>query len=111
MVSKLEATLDSKLERVALEPDAVLHPSGLECLVIGARQHGLHLTAPQLILDNLLGGDEVSSSDLIKCAAKVRNGPNCRQINANCVCTKRCPSSISSGICSRSVASASSASL
>ena len=70
MVSKLEATLDSKLERVALEPDAVLNPSGLECLVIVARQHGLHLTAPQLILDNLLGGDEVSSSDLIKCAAK-----------------------------------------
>ena len=70
MVSKLEATLDSKLERVALEPDAVLNPSGLECLVIVARQHGLHLTAPQLIQDNLLGGDEVSSSDLIKCAAK-----------------------------------------
>ena len=70
MVSKLESTLASKLDQVALEPDAVLNPTGLECLVIVARQHGLHLTAAQLVRDNLLGGDEVSREELIKCAAK-----------------------------------------
>ena len=45
-------------------------PSGLDCLVIVARQHGLHLTTDQLIHDNLLSGPEVSFADLIKCAAK-----------------------------------------
>ncbi len=45
-------------------------PSGLGCLVIVARQHGLHLTTDQLIHDNLLSGPEVSFADLIKCAAK-----------------------------------------
>jgi subfamily B ATP-binding cassette protein HlyB/CyaB len=45
--------------------------SGLSCLVIVARQHGLHLTAEQLIHDNLLSGCDVSFPDLIKCAEKV----------------------------------------
>lgn len=62
--------MSSKLELVKLEPDEVKDPSGLECLVIVARQHGLHLTASQLIHDNLLSGGEVSSADLIKCATK-----------------------------------------
>jgi ATP-binding cassette, subfamily B, bacterial HlyB/CyaB len=62
--------MSSKLELVKLEPDEVKDPSGLECLVIVARQHGLHLTASQLIHDNLLSGSEVSSADLIKCATK-----------------------------------------
>lgn len=44
--------------------------SALECLVIVARQHGLHLTASQLINDNLLTGSEVSTSQLVKCADK-----------------------------------------
>jgi ATP-binding cassette subfamily B protein len=34
-------------------------PSGLECLVIVARQHGLDLTSTQLIKDNLLTEGEV----------------------------------------------------
>jgi ATP-binding cassette subfamily B protein len=44
--------------------------TGLSCLVIVARQHGLHLTAEQLIHDNLLSGLDVSFADLIKCADK-----------------------------------------
>ncbi|MBR0750752.1 peptidase domain-containing ABC transporter [Bradyrhizobium jicamae] len=43
-------------------------PSGLGCLVIVARQHGLHLTTSQLIHENVLGGDEVTTSEILKCA-------------------------------------------
>jgi subfamily B ATP-binding cassette protein HlyB/CyaB len=43
-------------------------PSALECLVIVARNHGLHLTSTQLIKDNLLGEREVTPDHLIKCA-------------------------------------------
>jgi ATP-binding cassette, subfamily B, bacterial HlyB/CyaB len=46
------------------------NPSGLECLVIVARQHGIHLTTTQLIRDNLLSGDEVQAAELITCAKK-----------------------------------------
>ncbi|SFI09199.1 peptidase domain-containing ABC transporter [Bradyrhizobium sp. Gha] len=42
--------------------------TGLECLVIVARQHGLHLTASQLIHDNVLGGSEVTTAEIVKCA-------------------------------------------
>ncbi|TWC05818.1 ATP-binding cassette subfamily B protein [Bradyrhizobium macuxiense] len=45
-----------------------LPPSGLACLVIVARQHGLHLTPTQLIQDNLLGDQEVTLPELLKCA-------------------------------------------
>lgn len=57
-----------------VEPTIVGNPpedaasSGLGSLVIVARQHGLHLTTSQLIHDNLLSGQEVSLSDLLKCA-------------------------------------------
>jgi len=43
-------------------------PSGLACLIIVARKHGMHLTPSQLIHDNLLSGGEVSTADIIKCA-------------------------------------------
>ena len=43
-------------------------PSGLECLMIVARQHGLHLTTTQLIHDNLLTDQEVTLGELLKCA-------------------------------------------
>jgi ATP-binding cassette subfamily B protein len=43
-------------------------PSGLGCLIIVARQHGLHLTTTQLIHDNLLSGEEVKLEELVKCA-------------------------------------------
>jgi ATP-binding cassette subfamily B protein len=43
-------------------------PSGLECLVIVARRHGIHLSVPQLIHDNVLGKQEVSIAEIVKCA-------------------------------------------
>ena len=42
--------------------------SGLACLVIIARHSGLHLSAPQLIHDNVLTGREISTVELLKCA-------------------------------------------
>jgi len=47
-----------------------VEPSGLGCLVIVARKHGMHLTIPQLIHDNVLSGKEVSAAELLKCAAE-----------------------------------------
>src|SRR4051812_38952174 len=43
-------------------------PTGLAALVIVARQHGLHLTVSQLIHENVLGGGEVATSEIVKCA-------------------------------------------
>jgi ATP-binding cassette, subfamily B, bacterial HlyB/CyaB len=43
-------------------------PSGLGCLVIVARHHGLHLSATQMIRDNLLSNPEVSIDEIRKCA-------------------------------------------
>ena len=60
--------MGSTLEVATVEPGEPINPSGLECLVIVARQHGLHLTASQLTHDNLLTGGEVSSAALIQCA-------------------------------------------
>ncbi|QIO98802.1 peptidase domain-containing ABC transporter [Bradyrhizobium symbiodeficiens] len=42
--------------------------SALECLVIVARQHGMHFTPTQLVQDNLLKDQNVSIPQLIKCA-------------------------------------------
>jgi ATP-binding cassette subfamily B protein len=50
-----------------------LLPSGLECLVIVARQHGLDLTSTQLIKDNLLTEGEVSPSQLVRCDRSMLN--------------------------------------
>jgi len=50
-------------------PDGLLEPSGLGCLVIVARHHGLHLTVSQLIHDNMLTGPEASDAELIKSAS------------------------------------------
>ena len=49
------------LQAVPTPPPATKEPTGLGCLVIVARHHGMHLTVPQLIRDNVLSGDEVSS--------------------------------------------------
>ena len=49
------------LQAVVSPPPASKEPTGLGCLVIVARHHGMHLTVPQLIRDNVLTGDEVSS--------------------------------------------------
>jgi subfamily B ATP-binding cassette protein HlyB/CyaB len=42
--------------------------SGLACLVIVARHSGLHLSVPQLIHDNVLTGQQISTAQLLKCA-------------------------------------------
>lgn len=42
--------------------------SGLGCLVIVARHHGVHLSVSQLTHDHLLTGEEVSIDQLVKCA-------------------------------------------
>jgi subfamily B ATP-binding cassette protein HlyB/CyaB len=43
-------------------------PTGLACLVLVARQHGLHFTTSQLTHDNVLSGGEVSNADVVRCA-------------------------------------------
>ena len=59
--------VEALLSDLPPEPED-LAPSGLGCLVIVARQHGMHLTVPQLIHDNVLDADEVTSAELVKCA-------------------------------------------
>ena len=49
-------------------PEGTSTPSGLGCLVIVARRHGLHLTVPQLIHDNVLPSREVSVAEILRCA-------------------------------------------
>lgn len=44
--------------------------TGLECLSFVARQHGVHLTIPQLIHDNHLDGGEISLRQVADCAGK-----------------------------------------
>jgi subfamily B ATP-binding cassette protein HlyB/CyaB len=48
-------------------PEGSSAPSGLGCLVIVARYHGLHLTVSQLIHDNVLANREASVADILKC--------------------------------------------
>jgi subfamily B ATP-binding cassette protein HlyB/CyaB len=50
------------------QPEGSSPPSGLGCMVIVARHHGLHLTVPQLIHDNVLPSREVSVAEIVKCA-------------------------------------------
>jgi len=50
-----------------VEPEARAEPSGLACLAIVARHHGLHLSVAQLTRDNWLAGREVSVPELLKC--------------------------------------------
>src|SRR3984893_1951276 len=51
-----------------VRPGKLDEPSGLGCLVVIARHHGLHLSTSQLIHDNVLSGQETSVADLLKCA-------------------------------------------
>src|SRR5215469_7681552 len=51
------------------QAEGLAQPSGLGCLVLVARHHGLHLTIPQLIHDNVLTGQEISIADFLKCAS------------------------------------------
>ncbi len=43
-------------------------PSWLRCLAIVGRSHGLNLTVPQLIKDNLLSSESVTVKELLTCA-------------------------------------------
>src|SRR5260221_13962841 len=54
-----------------LELEGVKNSSGLECLVIVARRHGLHLSVAQLVRNNVLSSREVSIAELVKCAQSV----------------------------------------
>ncbi|MGO8800113.1 MAG: peptidase domain-containing ABC transporter [Roseiarcus sp.] len=58
--------MEPGLEAV-VEAQGGVEPSGLACLVIVARHHGLHLSAAQLTRDNVLTGREVSVPELLKC--------------------------------------------
>ncbi len=46
--------------------------SVLACLVIVARHRGIHLSVPQLVHDNVLTGQEVTISQLLKCAQSAK---------------------------------------
>jgi len=65
-VDQLES-LVSKVDRAPTSKPAN-EPSGLACLVIAARRHGLHLSVQQLIRENMLPGGEASMADIVRCA-------------------------------------------
>ena len=50
--------------------DAMCVPSGIECISIVARHHGVHLLAAQTALDNHLTGVELSAEEIARCAAR-----------------------------------------
>ena len=50
----------------AFQPDETDECSALKCLVIVARQHGLHLSVAQLVHENTLPAREVTTADLVK---------------------------------------------
>ena len=52
-----------------LTENTVRIPSGVECIAIVARRHGLHIAAEQMTLDNHLSGVELSAEDIALCAA------------------------------------------
>lgn len=45
-------------------------PTWLRCLAIIGRSHGLNLTIPQLVQDNLLADDHITPEELLSCAKK-----------------------------------------
>ena len=59
---------DDALIDPAEDIEAVRIPSGVECLAIVARRHGLHIAAEQVTLDNHLFGGELSAEEIARCA-------------------------------------------
>ncbi|WP_244439261.1 cysteine peptidase family C39 domain-containing protein, partial [Bradyrhizobium genomosp. III] len=55
--------------------------SALACLIIVARQHGLHLTSSQLIQDNLLREENVTLHQLVRCAEKAGMRAKCVKLD------------------------------
>ena len=50
--------------------DAIRIPSGVECIAIIARRHGLHVSAEQITLDNHLSGAELSPEEIANCGSR-----------------------------------------
>ena len=61
------ATIGSNVVEL-FQPEGTSEPSGLGCLVIIARHHGLELSVSQLVHDNYLVDQEVSVPELLKAA-------------------------------------------
>jgi len=53
---------------VLSQPEGFGVRSGLACLVIVARHSGIHLSVPQLVHDNVLASEDVTPSQILKCA-------------------------------------------
>jgi len=62
------AKIETKDGTVAEPRAAAGDRSSLACLVIVARHSGVHLSVEQLVHDNVLTGQQVSTAQLIKCA-------------------------------------------
>ena len=66
---------------LVLQTPPAPEPSGLACLVIVARRHGVHLSVSQLIHDHILSAASISSSDILRCANA--QGLKAKSINLN----------------------------
>ena len=55
--------------------------SALGCLIIVARQHGLHLTSSQLIQDNLLTDENITLDQLVRCAERAGMRAKCVKLD------------------------------
>jgi ATP-binding cassette subfamily B protein len=64
----MDVVTDSNSVEAAFAAENVEAPSGLGCLVYVARRHGVHLSVDKLVHDNVLGRNEVSVADIVKCA-------------------------------------------
>ena len=67
MTSSAVATVETPPD---LKPNESCRSSAVGCLVIVARHHGMHLTGPQVIRDNFLADEELSTSELVRCAKR-----------------------------------------
>ena len=64
------ATIDADVQAIG-EPEATAEPSGLGCLVIIARHHGLDISVSQLAEPRQGEGRELSVAELLKAAKSV----------------------------------------
>ncbi|MBV9288087.1 MAG: peptidase domain-containing ABC transporter, partial [Hyphomicrobiales bacterium] len=51
--------------------DVAHAPSGIECISLIARHHGLHIPAERITLENHLPGAELSAEEIARCAARL----------------------------------------
>ena len=76
----MTAAIDAEAVCLA-QPEGESAPTGLGCLVIVARHHGLHLTVSHLIHDNVLSNKEVSIAELLKCVQSAGLRGTCIQLD------------------------------